>query len=906
MKGQDITYSLLFGLLTDGVSELYLGTQAHLADILDVDRAKITNIIKHGNLLQEGKRDDSGRKIDANDVCETILADLKQPLDESYMRCWHDALETSGAMTPDLEDAYQGYRANPGKEAAERFLLRIFEEADRSRTACKSRKMKKNAPYQRVASDVEVSTPCTSFAPFDVAAHSSVPPQHFIGRADLMKQLEACLAKNGIAVLCGIGGYGKTEAALHYAALHDAQEDAQDVEGTAYAHIQQAKYDKDASDLAAMVNAIPFSGLLESEMNATSFGEDAAMLGASQAGGTSAERRMERRMQALASFGPNALLLVDNLDVEDAYDPALRTFLDRLRRMKLHVLITSRNQDLFDDAAIMIPIEPLSIDEQLRLFEVHYYKELEARLPTDKIPAVDEILHVVESHTLTIELAASTMRRQSLTPEELLKHLKAAHDRALGRVSYGKDGSRHKETIDNCLQELFTLDKLSEDEIQLLGWLTLAPQGLRQRLLTHELGLLDNLDLITDLVDRSWILQERKERAEDDRIRLHPLISRAVQENLGWHLDDAKGYLGRVVDTLKKYANSLSKEDKDNLCAILMKAGERFLDEYQESTLDLLRRQARSLMRRKKYVGAATQWERVVALDLKNPEMEERVVVHDIFQLGISYQELYQTEKAFACYKEAETRMRDSRMEEASLECDLYNNLGKACCDRKDMKTGEWYLRKACHLCENAPSIGKDACLWAYFNLGTLCREQQRTEEAIRWHEKAVACVQGWGMGKAWRIRAFMLLGADYGLIVHEKQPTYSYETAMQWIDRAMALLEDSAGIKPMLVAESFQLRGMVEFCGGHYEDAVADFQRWVDILTNLYGSQNFVTKLSAWYLWCMTGVACIRRKNYGEAENAFRRAMESADAKGMEKSLAIATAGLKEAEKQIKNEQNI
>ena len=86
----------------------------------------------------------------------------------------------------------------------------------------------------------------------------------------------------------------------------------------------------------------------------------------------------------------------------------------RLKELPIHILFTSRETDL-DSEKFLLPIHPLSKQEQLQLF-MHYGR---FTIPEDEYGDYFKIFNMVEGHTLLLELIAKTMTAETLTPEEM-------------------------------------------------------------------------------------------------------------------------------------------------------------------------------------------------------------------------------------------------------------------------------------------------------------------------------------------------------------------------------------------------------------------------------------------------------------------------------------------------------
>ena len=164
-------------------------------------------------------------------------------------------------------------------------------------------------------------------------------------------------------------------------------------------------------------------------------------------------KKFEKRLSILASYGEDTLLIIDNMDTH----PADRENYVRLKELPIHILFTSRETDL-DSEKFLLPIHPLSKQEQLQLF-MHYGR---FTIPEDEYGDYFKIFNMVEGHTLLLELIAKTMTAETLTPEEMTDILYSPEYDDISKVVIEKDNTYQQEKMNNFISKLFDTSNLTD------------------------------------------------------------------------------------------------------------------------------------------------------------------------------------------------------------------------------------------------------------------------------------------------------------------------------------------------------------------------------------------------------------------------------------------------------------
>lgn len=328
------------------------------------------------------------------------------------------------------------------------------------------------------------------------------PRELFIGREKEIKQIAVCLAENHVLFLEGMGGIGKSEIAKAYA--------KQNYES--YDRIIFANY---SSDIVNMVcsDEIPIKNMTRAE-------------------GESQEHWYRRKLEMFHSLASDkTLLIIDNFDVEED------EHLHELLSSPCMFLITSRNQHPDYPSLPILSFD--YFDDVRTLFKKNYNKTLSKT----ELEIVDEILQLVNCHTITVELIAKQMRASFLRPEQMLKKLRTTGVNLKLKEKIKRDGMQEKLTAFDYITRLFSLSGISEEEESLLCNMTLIPPcGIKAELLS-ELFQLEDYDAVNSLISKSWLYLDE----ENDIIRMHPVICDVVKAQLQPSQTRCRKYINELM-----------------------------------------------------------------------------------------------------------------------------------------------------------------------------------------------------------------------------------------------------------------------------------------------------------------------------------------------------------------------
>ena len=231
----------------------------------------------------------------------------------------------------------------------------------------------------------------------------------------------------------------------------------------------------------------------------------------------SPEEFFARKLQILKSISSErTLLIIDNFDTD--HDP----YLDDLISGPYHLIFTTRNE--FEDYP-MVKIGKIRDFEKVRqIFTANYGKTLS---PADT-EIVDQILELVNCHTITVELIAKQMKASRRKPAQMLEML-----RSTGVNTQLKEKIKHSSTDAGAssfayIRQMFQLSGLSEEEKHILCCMCMLPHtGIDISTFSDWCGL-ESYDEINSLLAKSWLMLDE----ETDILSIHPVIGDVVRSEL--------------------------------------------------------------------------------------------------------------------------------------------------------------------------------------------------------------------------------------------------------------------------------------------------------------------------------------------------------------------------------------
>lgn len=298
---------------------------------------------------------------------------------------------------------------------------------------------------------------------------------HFCGRNQELSTLHELISEKRIIFLQGIAGIGKSELAKAYARA----------------------YRKDYTNILYLT----YSGDLRQDIIDLDFVDDLPE--------DTEEDRFRKHNRFLRSLKEDTLLIIDNFNTTAGKD----AFFSVLLKYRCRILFTTRSR--FDNYA-SFNLGEISDPDALLSLMGYFYSDAKR-----KQSILKQIIQTVHSHTLAVELSARLLETGILEPQELLAQLQVEKS-ALGAtdtIDIVKDGQSRKATYYEHIHTLFSLYRLSEEELNIMRGLIFVPvSGVSGRLYANWMKLSD-MNRINDLIEKGFV-QTQSGR----QISLHPMI----------------------------------------------------------------------------------------------------------------------------------------------------------------------------------------------------------------------------------------------------------------------------------------------------------------------------------------------------------------------------------------------
>ncbi|HCT91629.1 MAG TPA: tetratricopeptide repeat protein [Lachnospiraceae bacterium] len=833
-------------------------TNKEIADDLDVDQATISRV-------KTGKQSHIAKSMDADFFYESVFSEKSNLRDEQFAVGFYEYLDEQECLNDYIKTIYfrckeKCHEQEPEKsdETYKEFILSVLKEADR---------YSENSPVPDTPACLQKTDPAQHITLEKFA--SPIEGNIFIGREKIVEQIHATLKQWGTGIIYGIGGLGKSYCSLRYAELYKRE----------YTQVQQIFF---STDIKNTISKIRFRGLDESH--------------------ASEEEKLKKRFALLESYSEDTLLIIDNMDVI----PQDRENYERLKNMQMRVLFTSREADL-DHPKYMIPIEPLSQEEQRSLFE-HFS---EFTISDEDLPKYHTLFEKVAGHTLLLELIAKTMAASDTTLEEMLHILSSTKDIDISKVSIAKDNKYQQAQMDQFVSMLFDLSELNEKQKNILMHLSLVSiDGIRRRLF-KELLKVENND-INGLINQSWIIKDNGNGPASVKIHLHPVICSAVIKNTDPSLEKCHDFIERITEQCERKGNTpFTDSDRSDLCNILIEAGEMFV--YDENYSVLLLRQTDVLWKARKYIDAYNLCKKGISVIAGSENMESELKIRYYEKAGDiavrlaryndalnHYQnaveitknsnirdpqklvELYDSigfvlrkdskyEKALDYYTKAQNLVDLHDISDISLTAALYNDMGIIYINLQMYEKALEYYQKAKDLRENAENPDKEQLAYSYHNIGTVYQKQGNYKQAIEDHKKALEIREEIYSGNEPIIASSLtMIGNDYTEAA-KNDPAWSFDKAYNYFTRSLDIRIAALGENHPDTAWSYQSIGRWYFYQGRYTETLENYFKCKEIRKNILGGAHAYT---AEILYCI-GEVYAKTGDFSEAQKYLTEALK-------------------------------
>ncbi len=314
----------------------------------------------------------------------------------------------------------------------------------------------------------------------------------FVGRQRELEDIEGLLQDKQLAFLSGIGGIGKTEIAKRY--------------------VKQNRETYDTVVFSVFTSSIKKLVCDEILVN-----------GAAREEGESDDAYFSRKIALLKNLlTPRDLLVIDNFDVDADEN------LEMLFACPCKFIVTTR-EDFRDFNYPQIDVGRIDdMEEILQLFRA--YNDLD--YPKAEQEAVEQLISLVDHHTMTVELIAKYLRNTQGSPagiyQDFLEKEGIANTEEIN-VRQRKDRSLRSESVQNHLRILFDISGFDTYENEIIGSLCLFA-GIRMRKSKFEelCAVQDVGSRLEALIRRGWIEYD----AQTGKISLHQVIQDVIYSDL--------------------------------------------------------------------------------------------------------------------------------------------------------------------------------------------------------------------------------------------------------------------------------------------------------------------------------------------------------------------------------------
>lgn len=373
---------------------------------------------------------------------------------------------------------------------------------------------------------------------------SVVPKKVFCGRDGVLDEISERF-KNGenVQFLYGVGGIGKTQIAKQYVKRHQNE----------YNTVVFATYNGSIKNM--VIAESPFA--LEPELVRYTMSD-----GTKESDDAFFQRKLEK-IKKIAD--EKTLIVIDNFDVEQDEN------LVDLISGRYHLLITTRTD--FSRHYPTVKIDVLESMEDLKDVFMQNYDGYDVE---EDDPNLEALIELVNRHTYTVELLAQHMENSGQTPEEMLAALKREGICSLSEEVMGED-MKKAAAYENLLK-MFKLFSLSEEERQILRYLSLMPtEGVNVRDFRTWANL-DSTKLIKELETKSWLGKNT------EGIALHPIIKEVVKHEIPATEENCAEFLARLTDSIEdKKTWPMKKSEKDRYAVIVREVMKQF-DQVTDAT----------------------------------------------------------------------------------------------------------------------------------------------------------------------------------------------------------------------------------------------------------------------------------------------------------------------------------
>lgn len=535
---------------------------------------------------------------------EKLFKDLPNHIGLAEIDCQTHLIKivmSKGWMTPELQKA--------SEESYDKFVDKLVHVA-----------------FQTVLTDItaetakestDMSSGIVSAAPkSEICLHDQDlhPQEAFYGRTTLIETIRTNLLRNHIVVLQGVGGIGKTSLANVYAADYKRQGE--------YHCTQSVSFAEDTRD--AFLHT-----LIKIDLD----GESGEKPNADE------KKKYEYVFNIIKALDEHTLLIIDNMD---RMPDDIERFDMLCRDTHCHLLITTRMTTL--RPSDQLNVDALPDGEKKKLFMKNYHFQVDE----NEMRLLEELLRVIEGHTLLIELVSKSMNQSGISFDEMIRYLKNSDPKEETELPSVEINRRYG-SMDQHICTLFRVNKLSDKHRHVLACLSLMPnEGISKLILLRNI-LKGQAETLNHLIENGWIQEN------EGNIRMHPVIRQAVRKEMHPSFESTQVFLL----TTAQLANEPPVNSVKSLCGLGETAYELF---FKDDDSPLSKEKLECLEAFRKFAEKAYRYKSALRIIKKAlglctaencPQSLKEAASHIYAETGNLYKRLADYQSAIVQYQEA-------------------------------------------------------------------------------------------------------------------------------------------------------------------------------------------------------------------------------------------------------------